>query len=182
MTTKEKLITTTATLIRKKGYFGTGINEVLKLVNLPKGSLYHHFPQGKDHLVIEAVRFAGTEQLSKYEAALKGRGANEGLKAVVDVLIRDLDTSGFSKGCPMATVILEVSGENEAIRKACEQMFVDWQKGLAGYLERRGISNALAKSKQFFAMIEGGYVLSKAHKNTSYLAMQKHYVDSLLDT
>lgn len=41
--------------MRCKGYYGTGIREILQSANVPKGSLYHHFPMGKDDLVAEAL-------------------------------------------------------------------------------------------------------------------------------
>ena len=56
MKTKEKLIQKTIELIIEKGYHGTGVNEILRATKIPKGSLYHHFPKGKDQLVTEALR------------------------------------------------------------------------------------------------------------------------------
>ncbi len=55
MKTREKLLWHTTRIMRSKGYYGTGIREILEAANVPKGSLYHHFPMGKDDLVAEAL-------------------------------------------------------------------------------------------------------------------------------
>ena len=180
MNTKERLIATTADLISKKGFRGMGINEVLAMVEVPKGSLYHHFPKGKESLVTEAVKYGGRAQMDRYAAALKGKGAEEGLLAIIDVMIEDLENSDFCEACPIAIVALEASESTEDIRKACDDMFKSWQLGLARYLEKRGISNGLEKAEQFYALLEGGFILSKAHRDVKYLEQQKKLIGLIL--
>lgn len=182
MNTKERLIATTADLISKKGFRAVGINEVISAVEVPKGSLYHHFPKGKESLVSQAVKFAGRMQMERYIDAVRGKGAEEGLIAIIDVMINDLKTSDFAEACPIAIVALEASAATEDIRRACDAMFKDWQKGLAVYLEKRGITNGLEKSEQFYAVLEGGFVLSKAHRDVKYLEQQKKLVKMILDS
>ena len=182
MNTKERLIATTAELIRKKGFLAIGINEVLSAVEVPKGSLYHHFPKGKESLVSDAVKFAGRLQMERYIDAVRGKGAEEGLLAIIDVMIKDLERTDFTEACPIAIVALEASAATEEIRRACDAMFKDWQQGLAAYLEKRGIENSLEKSEQFYAMLEGGFVLSKAHKDVKYLHQQKKLVKMILES
>ncbi len=182
MNTKERLIATTADLISRKGFRGMGINEVLALVEVPKGSLYHHFPKGKESLVCEAVKFGGKSQMERYGKALRGKGAEEGLLAIIDVMIEDLERTNFEEACPIAIVALEASESTEDIRKACDEMFKGWQIGLAHWLEKRGITNGLEKSEQFYAMLEGGFILSKAHRDVKYLEQQKKLVAMILNS
>lgn len=181
MNTREKLVATTSKLVRKKGYFGTGINEILKSVEVPKGSLYHHFPAGKDELVKEAILYGGEAQMQKYGEALRGKDAEEGLCAMIDVMVNELVTSNFEDACPIAAVAMASGGIDETIRKACDNVFTGWQNNLAGYLERRGIQNTTEKSQQLYAMFEGAYVLSKAHKDVKYLELQKKFIKSVLE-
>lgn len=181
MNTRERLILSTAKLIRKKGYFGTGINEVLKSVEVPKGSLYHHFPMGKDELIKEAILFGGEAQMQKYGEALRGKPVEEGLNAMVDVMVNELISSDFQDACPIAAVALAAGNIDEEIRKACDNVFKGWQNSLAGYLERRGVGNAGEKARELYAMFEGAYVLSKAHKDVKYLELQKKFVKTILE-
>ncbi len=181
MNTREKLVSTTSKLIRKKGYFGTGINEILKSVEVPKGSLYHHFPDGKDELIQEAIMYGGEAMMMKYGEALRGKDAADGLSAMVDVMVEELRNSDFEDACPIAAVALAAGNIDEKIRKACDKVFKGWQSNLSGYLERRGITNAEEKANELYAMFEGGYVLSKAHRDLNYLEMQKKFIKIVLE-
>ncbi|WP_333696765.1 TetR/AcrR family transcriptional regulator, partial [Phaeobacter italicus] len=56
---RDKLIRTASRLFRSKGYDGVGLKEILAAADLPKGSLYYHFPGGKVELADAATRWAG---------------------------------------------------------------------------------------------------------------------------
>lgn len=57
--TKEKFIETASRLFELKGYNATGLNEILAESGAPKGSLYYHFPKGKEQLALESINLAG---------------------------------------------------------------------------------------------------------------------------
>ena len=54
--TRTRILETTALLLRQRGYHGTSLNDILSASGAPRGSLYFHFPGGKDQLVIEVTR------------------------------------------------------------------------------------------------------------------------------
>ena len=54
--TRTRILETTALLLRQRGYHGTSLNDILSASAAPRGSLYFHFPGGKDQLVIEVTR------------------------------------------------------------------------------------------------------------------------------
>ena len=56
MDTKSMIIEISTALFQKKGYKGVGLNEILKESNITKGSLYHHFPNGKEELLITCLQ------------------------------------------------------------------------------------------------------------------------------
>ncbi len=182
ISTKEKLVSTASKLIRRKGYFGTGINEVLNEVGVPKGSLYHHFPDGKNGLIREAILHGGEAQMLKYGEALRGKPADEGLCGMVDVMIKELRESDFRDACPITAVAVAANTMTKEIQNACHEIFKGWQENLAGYLNRRGISDADEKAKQLYTMFEGAYVLSQAHRDTMYLENQKKFIPIILNS
>ncbi len=180
MTTREKLIHTTAKLVWNHGYFGTGITEILEQSSVPKGSMYHHFPKGKDQIIIASIHHSGAIMQEKFKDVLRSKGALEGLCAIVDLLRDEMKKSDFQHCCPIATVALDISSHNEEIRQVCQEMYVSWQEGLASYLESRSIEKAMDKSRLFFIMIEGAFILSKAQRDLSFLELQKEYLHSIL--
>lgn len=175
--TKEKLIKTTADLIQSKGYFGTGINEILEITKIPKGSLYHHFPKGKDDLVSEAIKFSGNVELKKYSTLASGKNtAEEVFIAIIDNLVDQIIKSDFEKGCPIATVALEVSTNNEKLRNVCSDVFNSMQGRLAAFLRIANETNAHQKANTFLTFLEGAYILTKVHKNVAHLENMKEQI------
>ena len=71
--TRERIIQTAAYLFQLQGYHATGLNQIIKESKSPRGSVYYHFPNGKEELAIEAVKYTGKsveEQLKKYGSNL----------------------------------------------------------------------------------------------------------------
>ena len=64
------LCATTALLLRQRGYHGTSLNDILSASGAPRGSLYFHFPGGKDQLVIEVTRDSVDKVTKRLGAAL----------------------------------------------------------------------------------------------------------------
>jgi TetR/AcrR family transcriptional repressor of lmrAB and yxaGH operons len=54
--TKDALVETASRLFRLRGYDGIGLNDILKESSIPKGSMYHHFPGGKEELAVAAIQ------------------------------------------------------------------------------------------------------------------------------
>ena len=67
-----KMIESAAILIGARGVNATSFADVIEASGAPRGSIYHHFPEGKAQLVEEAVRWVG-EQVAEYQRAYKLR-------------------------------------------------------------------------------------------------------------
>ena len=59
--TRTRIVATAVTLLGRRGTAGTTIEAVLARSGAPRGSVYHHFPGGRDEIVTDAVPFAGEE-------------------------------------------------------------------------------------------------------------------------
>src|SRR5690349_19085907 len=57
--TRERIVDASAELVRRQGYAATGLKQILAEAQAPFGSLYHHFPGGKEQLGANAIRTAG---------------------------------------------------------------------------------------------------------------------------
>src|SRR5690349_716858 len=65
--TKEQMIEGAIQLLATKGLQATSFSEVLALTGAPRGSIYHHFPNGKDEMVIAALDLTSQRTLERLE-------------------------------------------------------------------------------------------------------------------
>src|SRR4029079_9792666 len=57
--TRERMVISTALLVREQGARATSIDDVLAHSGAPRGSVYHHFPGGGQQLLSEPIDYAG---------------------------------------------------------------------------------------------------------------------------
>ncbi|MFG2003354.1 TetR/AcrR family transcriptional regulator [Spirillospora sp. NPDC048911] len=166
--TRARLIAAARTLIEARGYFGVGLNEVLEAGKAPRGSLYHHFPGGKDQLAAEALAASGKE----IDDLIRGLadalpGTRELIEAVMDALADRMEEAGYTKGCPIATVALEVAATNDSLQKVCADAYTGWQRALADRLAADGRTpdEAGDLASSLLSLIEGALVLARAQRS-----------------
>ena len=162
--TRERLLRTAATLFRTQGYHATGLNQVVAEGGAPKGSLYFHFPGGKEQLAVESVALSAGEVHTTL-------GAADDLEQVLELFAEHLVASDFRNGCPVATVALDAAGESEPIRKACATAYDSWQDLLVDFLVRQGIParRAPGLATTVLAAVEGALLLAKTRRDVAPL-------------
>jgi TetR/AcrR family transcriptional regulator, lmrAB and yxaGH operons repressor len=166
------MLESAAELFHTQGYHATGLNQVISTSGSPKGSLYFHFPGGKEQLAAEALRMSGGQLHEAMREMMSGApDAASGIDAVVEVLIGALTGSGFQRGCPLAAVTLDAAADSEPIRQACAEGYGSWRELIADFLGSRGLATdrADALATVVLASIEGGLLLAKASHDTAPL-------------
>src|SRR5687767_2508216 len=107
--TRDRILDTTAALFRRHGYTGTGMKQIVRAANAPFGSLYHHFPGGKEALGEEVIRRGGAMYAELFaEIARQAEGPVEYVRDVFEGAAATLVESGYEDACPIETVALEV--------------------------------------------------------------------------
>jgi len=181
--TQRRLIQSTAKLLRARGYSATGVSAIVDASGVPKGSLYHHFPGGKEELSAAAVRFAGDRMITTLtRIADRAPDPVRAVSDYIDHYIMQLRASGFQKGSPLATVALEAAAEVDVVHEACTGAFDDivdeWARrfALAGLRAQRAADAALFVT----ASIEGALVLAKARRDTRPIEIVREQLTELL--
>lgn len=167
---RDRMIASTAALIRERGVEATALSDVLAHSGAPRGSIYHHFPGGKAQLVEAATRAAGGALADGMVAALEAEDPLVALRAFADGWRVVLRASDFGAGCPVVAVAVE-GDRNPGARAAAGEAFASWQAKLAGALERRGVDGERAASLATLAVaaIEGAVVLARAQRSEAPL-------------
>lgn len=171
--TKARMIDVTASLVRRQGYAGTGLNEIVRESGAPKGSLYFHFPGGKDELVAAAMVAAAAEWRGRLLSVLQACPADPAgdVRAICAALAAELEGSGFAHGCPLATVTLETAAQNEALRAVSAEHFRGWEALIAGRLVAGGVDPARAGPLATLVLsgVEGAMLLARAYRDVAPL-------------
>lgn len=163
--TRDRILTATAELFRRQGYNGTGLKQVTVAAEAPFGSLYHHFPGGKEALGEAVIRTSGEayRELFEliYDAAADPAGA---VTDFFDGAAFVLAETGYLDACPIGTVALEVASTNDRLRRATDDVFASWVDAIAGRFAADGIEvdRAGDLAVALVAGVEGGFMLSRA--------------------
>ncbi|MFC5664926.1 TetR/AcrR family transcriptional regulator [Kitasatospora misakiensis] len=181
--TRARLVAATRQLIEAQGYYGTGLNQVLAESGAPRGSLYFHFPEGKDQLVAQALSEAGRDVAVLISGMAGGElSAAEVVRGLLDAFGDRMEQSGYAKGCPLATVALEVSAGHEELRRVCESAYAEWQGALADrlVLDGRDRAGAEAAAGSALALVEGALLLARVQHSRLPLDRAAGAVELLL--
>jgi AcrR family transcriptional regulator len=172
--TRDRILDATSELFRRQGYTGTGVKQIVAAASAPFGSVYHHFPGGKEQLGEEVIRFSGHlyGQLigAFYDPAPDPVTATRNFFAAAAETLRQTD---YADACPIATIALEVASTSEPLRQATHDVFEGWLAECAPRLESHGVAPARAREVaiSLVALLEGGFLLSRAAKSTEAMAV-----------
>ena len=166
--TRDRLIKTTARLLREQGYAATGLNQIVAEAAAPKGSMYFHFPGGKEELAADAVdRFAGqvTRRMTDTLARLPVADA---VAAFFDDYVRHMGRTEFREGCAVATIALDTASSHALLAAATARALHTWVDLLRDALvsEGRDLDEAHNLATLVIASIEGTIVMAKGQHST----------------
>jgi TetR/AcrR family transcriptional repressor of lmrAB and yxaGH operons len=177
------MVDTTLRILRSQGVRATGINQIVRESRSPRGSIYHHFPGGKEQLVLEALRVAGEAVAGKIRGALDAHAdVAAALRAYIDGYAEDIRASDYRRGCPVANVAMDAAATSPAIRHACDEIFAGWAAPIARRLEREGRrpKDAAALAEFVISTLEGALILCRARRSTEPLAGVAARLETLL--
>lgn len=164
---RARLLAAADRLFRQHGYSGTALSAIAKEGQAPMGSVYFYFPNGKEQLAAEALRFGANAVSQRMMAALEaGSDAADALARCAIAWADALEASAWSGGCPVAPTALEMSTVSEALRQVSCEIFAEWQGLLSARLHREGFSKPLAEelAEQSLALMEGAELLARVRR------------------
>ena len=176
------LIDAAATLFRRQGYAATGLNQILDAAGVRPGSLYHHFPQGKQQLAAAAVDGGG----AAIEGLLRRLLAKD--IPVADIVDRWVDvhiaglTVDWRDGCPIEPLATESVHASPLVREASARVFDGWCTAIEQRLRQDGwpATDARSVAVALISLLEGALMLSRVSGAVTPLEAAKFAVRRLL--
>lgn len=161
---RDRMVAGAVRLLAQRGLQATSFSSVLAETHAPRGSIYHHFPGGKEELVTAAI--AATEQhaLSLLDDEM-GVPAVDVAQSFLAAWRALLEYADFDAGC--ALVAVTVAAETDAMRQRTAEAFRAWQQKLARALTAGGLSPADGQSTAtlLLAASEGAVVICRAERS-----------------
>jgi TetR/AcrR family transcriptional regulator, transcriptional repressor for nem operon len=161
--TRERILRAAARAVRKHGYEGVGVAEVMKDAGLTHGGFYAHFAS-RDELLAAAAEQAGAESTEALARAVARARPGEELMALVDAYLADrhLEAPEQGLGCAIAAAGSEVPRQHAEVRRAVGRRIKD----LIGLVERQfpewGKQAAHEKAMAIVASLVGALMLARA--------------------
>jgi len=168
--TRDRILFASAELMRRGGYAGTGLKQVVKEAGAPFGSLYHFFPGGKEQLADEVLRSGGAFFLALFEYIADEAGGDP-VRMVEDFFRgagETLVATDFQDACPIATVAGEIASTNETLRIASADVFTSWIEAGTARFVAAGIAAPRARelSLSMICALEGAFLLCRSLRST----------------
>ena len=110
-TTRDRLVTAATRLFRQRGYDGTGLAEILAEAGVPKGSLYHHFPEGKADLACAAADWTASEIIRVIDDSFRtAPDWRQGVTTFCYKMAKLFDILNSADGLPAFGIVAAVMG------------------------------------------------------------------------
>jgi len=133
---------------------------------IPRGSLYFHFPKGKEEIGEAALTLAGEAvRQGIAKAAETSENAEIFLMRVARGMAADLEKTGYKEGCPIATTALETSSHSDVLGAATRTAFQKWENEIRRGLERFGIGEAELVATTVLSQLEGALLLARTYRS-----------------
>ncbi len=177
--TRERIIAAAAELIHRNGVAGTRLDEVGVAAAVGRSQMYHYFAD-KAELVSAVIDYQTDRVLQVGDL-----GTWAGWRAWRDGVVAHYAERDCGGGCPLGSLVSELSGEDPAAARSVSTSFKRWEQAFragvdqlqrAGRLGPEADPGALART--VLIALEGGLLLSNAHREVSYLELA---LDNALD-
>jgi AcrR family transcriptional regulator len=164
------MVRSAASLIGSRGVNATSFSDVVSESGAPRGSIYHHFPDGKRQLAEDAIRWT-SERVLAHQGAFAGGTPAEVLRRFIDMWRAVVKASAGSAGCVVAGVAVDTTPEEVELLEIVRATFRSWVALLAEQLVAAGIPPRRAGpiATATLAGMEGALILCRAEGNSKPL-------------
>lgn len=176
------LVDTAAVLFRRQGYAATGVNQILEDADVKAGSLYHHFPDGKQQLAAAVVERVGSGIESRLREALAiDLPVTDIVEGFIDVMAAGL-ADDQRDGCPIEPIATESVNASATVRAASAAVFDGWRRAISERLRVDGWqeSDADRTALGLVALVEGALLLARVAGDIAALDAAKAAARTLL--
>ncbi|WP_332741196.1 TetR/AcrR family transcriptional regulator [Hydrogenophaga sp.] len=113
----ERIVQAAARAIRRSGYDGTGVADIMKEAGLTHGAFYAHF-ESREAMLAEAADRAGAEANAVAARVIAAVPPEQSLQAMVQVYLSKEHLASIETGCPVSALGSEMPRQSPQVRRA----------------------------------------------------------------
>lgn len=165
--TRSRILLAALRLFRKHGYHGVGLNDILSAADAPKGSLYHHFPDGKEEIGVAVVGEIARSILDLFAASRAKKSATL-VTQVGEQLAVTIERTNHEI-CTLFTAFLAERTTSPRLGEAVARAYAEMTAALERSLRSDGMPARLAKDRAaaVVMLLEGGAMLAQAQQSVA---------------
>jgi TetR/AcrR family transcriptional regulator, transcriptional repressor for nem operon len=159
--THERIVGAAARAIRRSGYDGTGVADIMKEVGLTHGGFYAHFAS-REMMLAEAADRAGEESAATLQRVAAGARPHEALRSMIRAYLSQEHVADAASGCPAAALGSEMPRQPSKVRRVATRHIKEMIDLVMRHAPGRGRSGAHARALVTVATMVGAVVLARA--------------------
>lgn len=157
--THNRILDTAARAIRRSGYSGTGVADIMKEAGLTHGGFYAHF-SSRDAMLAEAADKAGEETVAIAEQIFATVSEGQALQALMNAYLSNEHMANIENGCSFAALGSEMPRQAPEVRKASTCRIKEMIDLIKSKLTNQ--PNAYEKALVMMSTMVGTLLLSRA--------------------
>ncbi|KAF0181740.1 MAG: TetR/AcrR family transcriptional regulator [Hyphomonadaceae bacterium] len=169
---RARILAAAQDLFQRRGFHAVGLSDILAVAKAPKGSLYHHFPAGKDELGARAVEGIAAD-VTAYIAARRaeGAGAVDIIGDLAEMSARRMEQERFGWSPLIAAVAHQTGADTPLLAQALAGAYAGWRRLLGEAFADEGFAPEIAQSlaRTAIALLEGAVILARVDRDAAPL-------------
>ncbi|MDC8783614.1 TetR/AcrR family transcriptional regulator [Roseateles koreensis] len=157
----ERIVVAAARAIRRSGYDGTGVADIMKEAGLTHGAFYAHF-ESREAMLAEAADRAGAESNANAAKVIAKAPPEQALQALMQAYLSKAHLEGIETGCPVSALGSEMPRQSPEVRRAATRRIKEMIDLIARQLPDWGHPSAHERALVTVSTMVGTLMLARA--------------------
>ena len=157
----ERIVSAAARAIRRSGYAGTGVADIMKEAGLTHGAFYAHF-ESREAMLAEAADRAGAESNAAAANVIAAVPPEQALNALIQTYLSKLHLDSVELGCPISALGSEMPRQSPEVRRAATRRIKEMIDLIARQSPDWGQPSAHERALVMAATMVGTLILARA--------------------
>ena len=157
----ERIVAAAARAIRRSGYEGTGVANIMKEAGLTHGAFYAHF-ESREAMLVEAVDRAFAESNAVAQSVTAAVPASQSLYAVIQAYLSKAHMESIETGCPVSALGSEMPRQSQAVRRVSTRKIQEMVEHVTQQIPNSGQHSTHERALVIVATMVGALMLARA--------------------